>query len=106
MTARFVDMMGVGRAAGAGDLKRDDLVLELSGLGRGNGALVAVVGIFAQFILQQAVFPISICHDSPVFGSYGMLGDLSNRTLQFFKISIDDVLMRKIYDLMNTRGFS
>ncbi len=37
----LVDVVGVGRVVGAGDLQRNDLVLELAGLGRGNRALVA-----------------------------------------------------------------
>ena len=43
-------------AVRAGDLQRDDLVLELAGLRRGDGALVAVEGVFVEFVLRQAVF--------------------------------------------------
>ena len=47
--------MGVGRAIGAGDLQRNDLVLELVGLRGGDRALVAVIGIFVELILREAV---------------------------------------------------
>jgi len=52
----LVDGVGVGRTVGAGDLQRDDLVLEFSGLRRGDGALVAVIGVLVEFVLRQAVF--------------------------------------------------
>ena len=51
----FVDVVGVGRAIGARDLQRNDLVLEFAGLGCGNRALMAVVGIFVQVVPRQAV---------------------------------------------------
>ena len=51
----FVDVVGVGRAVGAGDLQRNDLVLELAGLRRGDRALVAVVGVLVELVLGQAV---------------------------------------------------
>src|ERR1700749_4381514 len=41
----FVDVVGVGRAVGAGDLQRDDLVLELAGLCGRNRTLVALEGV-------------------------------------------------------------
>src|SRR6266576_5218558 len=44
----FIDVMGVGRTVSAGDLQRNDLVLELSGLGRGDGTLVALIGVFVE----------------------------------------------------------
>ncbi len=52
----LVDMVGVGRVVGAGDLQRNDLVLELAGLGRGNRALVALIGIGVELLLGEPVF--------------------------------------------------
>src|ERR1039458_10349324 len=40
---------------GAGDLQRDDLVLEFSRLRRRNGALVALIGVFVEIVLGEAV---------------------------------------------------
>ena len=51
----FVDVVGVGRVVGAGDLQRNDLVLELAGLRRGNRALVAIVGVFVELVLGEPV---------------------------------------------------
>ena len=52
----FVDVVGVGRVVGAGDLQRNDLVLELAGLGRGNRALVALIGIGVELVLGEPYF--------------------------------------------------
>ena len=52
----FVNIVGIGRAVGARDLHRNDLVFEAAGLGGGNRALVAVIGILIQFVFGEAVF--------------------------------------------------
>ena len=49
-------VMDVGGAVGAGDLERDDLVLELAGLGRRDRALVALKREFVELVLRQIVF--------------------------------------------------
>jgi len=48
--------MGVGRAVGAGDLQRNDLVLEFSRLRRRDRALVALIGIRIEIVFGEVVF--------------------------------------------------
>jgi hypothetical protein len=51
----LVDVVGILGAVGAGDLERHDLLLEVTGLRRRDRALMAVVGVFVELILRQAV---------------------------------------------------
>jgi len=55
-TDAFVDRVGIGRAVGAGDLQRNDFILEAARLGRRDRALMAVVGILVELIFGEAVF--------------------------------------------------
>src|SRR5436309_4577098 len=54
-TDAFIDMVGIGRTVSTGNLQRDDFILELAGLGCGDGALMAVVGIIIQIVPGETV---------------------------------------------------
>ena len=81
----FVDVVGVGRVVGAGDLQRNDLVLEFAALRRGNRALVALIGIGVELLLGE---PILLRH-------HFRAGELAEHDVRIFLLDARALVMTK-----------